>query len=415
MSGFAYNLKYTTAMTPPVLVHDDEGAGKVGKVLGAIVAIAIPFVAPAVWGFLAGSTAIGASISGVLTGAFGASVGGIIGSAGVGALMGAAASYAQGARGGQVWAGALSGGLGAGIGQFTNGLAAANAANTSASAGLNALGKASGPVSLAPTAGTLGTGSIGSAVAQNAGGLTAVGATASNGASAGVMQSITRMFGNNPQLVQRLGAAVVNAAVNGDSIAGMEDIVAQQRAELQALQQQDAAAYAQRIAAAQQVVAAADRMDPNWLARVRMADVAGIENREAAQGMRNIAVRQGGSLDAGQRKAYERAKDLHIGRSKALAYGRGWTEGTQGQAQLYGQAAGLFTGPNFAPWEADTNLQLGLQRAKQQANRDTAAGFTAAFGERTYAQPTSPETNTNQNNNDDPFADGTIRPFGRGG
>lgn len=400
-------------MTPVAFATDDEAAGKVGKFLGIIAAVVIPFAAPAIFGAIAGSGILGSSLAAAAASGTMGALTITLGSAAVGAIINAGIAYAGGARGGDVWRaagmGAIQGGLGgfsgAGAGGASAATAGAGAAPGAATAGLNAAGGV-GPLSLAPSAAATAAGAapniaIGATVAN--------GAAAANGASASIMSSLGRMFGNNPQLIQRLGAAVVNAAVNNTSLQGMDDLVAQQRAELQALQQQDAAAYAQRIGAAQQVLDLANRMDPAWLGRVRMADVAGVEANQYRQAMRNIATQRGGQLDFGQRRAYERASALHIGRSKALAYNQGWGQGAEAQGQLYGQAAGLFTGPNMQPWQQETELLLGQQRAHQQANRSTAAGFVGAFGERNYAQPTSPEQN---NNDDDPYSIGLTHPFG---
>lgn len=403
MSGFAYNLTITTAMTPVAYLTDDESAGKIGGFLGIIASVVMPFAAPMIWGALAGSGGILAGLGGVMTSAFGATASGIIGSAAVGALANAGIAYASGARGADVWRAAGMGALQGGGGAFARGLTPATAGANAvggAQAGLNAAG-GTGPLSLAPSA---------AATAAGAAPNIAVGATVANGASPGIMQSIMNLVGNNPQLVNRLGAAVVNAAVNGGNVAGMEEIVAQQRAELQALQQQDAAAYSQRVNAAKSVLDLANRSDPDWLGRIRMADVKGMESNQYRQTMRNIATRQGGTLDFGQRKANQRNTGLKIARDVALAYNTGHAEGVDKQAQLYGQAAGLFTGPNFGPWEADTNLRLGMQNFRNQASRSTAGPFIdAAFGSKTYQQPTSPETN-NQDNTD-PFTSGQNNPW----
>ncbi len=394
-------------MTPVAYLTDDEAAGKIGKVIGVIAAVVMPFAAPAIWGAIAGSTAIGASIAGGLTGVFGATAANIIGSAAVGALTNGALAAATGGNIGQAM---LSGGLSGGLGGLAHGGMTAAVARTTgatgpitnvAGAGVNAVG-GTGPVALSPSA---------AATAAGAAPNIAIGATVANGASPTIMQSLGSMFTNNPQLVNRLGAAIVNAAVNGGNVQGMEDLVAQQRAELDALKIKDAAAYDERISAAKSVLDLAKRSDPDWLGRIRMADVKGMETNQYRQTMRNIATKQGGGLDFGQRKAYQRSGNLRIARDSALAYNQGHGEGTDRQAQLYGQAAGLFTGPNFQPWEADTNLRLGLQNYRNQADRSNAGQFSdAIFGHPTYQQPTSPETN-NEDDNSDPFTGGQTNPW----
>jgi len=410
MSGFAYNLTNTTAMTPIAYLTDDEASGKIGKVLGVIAAVVMPFAAPMIWGAVAGSGGILAGLGGAMTGAFGAGAANIIGSAAVGALTNAGIAYASGARGGAVWGAALSGGLSGGLGGLAHGPMAASAARatgatgpiTEAGAGINAAG-GTGPVVLAPSAAATAAG----APANIAIGATVANGAATGGAGTGIIQSIMSRFGSDPQLVSRLGAAVVHAAVNGGTVRGMEDLVAQQRAELQALQARGDAAYAQRTEIAKTVLDMAKRSDPDWLGRIRMADVKGMETNQYRQTMRNIAAKQGGGLDFGQRKAYQRSGNLRIARDSALAYNTGHDEGVNRQAQLYGQAAGLFTDPNPYYFEQGANLGFGLQNVRTQSRRSTAGVFSdALFGHPTYQQPTSPE-----NNNDDPFTQGQNSPW----
>lgn len=395
MSGFASNIILSGKVFAPPEIQpvEQEAAGKAGKILGAVAAIIVPFAAPAVWGAIAGSTAIGASIAGAATGVFGAALTNVLGSAVVGGLMNAGIAYASGARGGQVWQAFGSAALSSGTGALTR-------AATTAAGGLNAIG-GQGPVVLAPTAGST----------TNL----AIGASSATG---GFMETVRNTVGSAISNIDlnRLGAAVINAAVNGQSMGELDDAVAQARAELEILRQQDQAAYMQRISTAQQILADADRQDPSWLARVRMGDVAGVMNREHDQALRNIAVRQGGSLDSGQRKAYERSGRLDIGRAKALAWGQGWGEGVRNQAALRGQAAGLLTGPNAQLWEAGTRLSMDQVEQRNRLRASTAGGFASVFNGGNYAPSTSPETQqSNQNQNDeetDAFTAGLQWPRG---
>lgn len=406
MSGFASSIILSgKVFTPPeVRPVEQEAAGKVGKALGVIAAIVIPFAAPAIWGAIATSTAIGSSLAGAMTGVFGATVTNIVGSAVIGGAMNVVAggSFAQGA---------LSGGLGAGTGMLSRGLSgSANAAGGVAKAGVNAVG-GTGPVALAPGVG----GAAGSyGVTNAAAGLNAATATAGGVQSTGVMGTIRNIFsGASGVDLNRIGAAIVNAAVNGQNMGELNGLVAQQRAELDALRAQDEAQYNLRIQAAQQILNDADRQDPSWLARVRMADVAGMEANQFRQAMRNIATTQGGSLDQGQRKAYERAASLHTARSKALAWGRGWGEGVQNQASLRGQGAGLLTSPNYAGWQSDTDLEAGAAQARAHYRGNTAGVFAdAIFGSGTYNPTTSPAPADQEQNEDDAFTAGRNWPRG---
>ena len=398
----------STAIVPVAYaIMPEESAGKIGKWIGVIAAVIIPFAAPAIFGAIASSGFLGGAIASAA--ASGGLVGiatNVIGAAAVGGLLNAGAALASGANVGQAFAqGALSGGLGGlsrglGIGQGASGAA-------------NAAGVVKSGSALLPSAGSIGTGGVGGVAAGSAGlttatgaGINAAGGAASAALSPSLQQGIGRMFAGSSAIdMNRIGAAIINAAVNGENIAGAEELVAQQRAELAQLAASDRAVYEQRIRVAQDILGEASRMDPDWIGRIRMADVAGVEANQFRQAMRNIATRQGGSLDSGQRKAYERGAALHTARSKALAFGRGFTEAQGARAQMQGSAAGLL-GPDEAgraAWQLDTDLAAGLHRAKTEANQSTAAGFTEGFfGNTQYdpaADPRPQDDEDNQNPN----------------
>lgn len=408
MSGFASSIILSgKVFTPPEIQVEQEAAGKVGKALGVIAAIIVPFAAPAIWGAIAGSTAIGASLAGAMTGVFGTGLTNIIGSAVVGGIMNAGVAYASGARGGEVWSAFGSAALSSGAGAWARGLGGANAAASTAKAGLNAVG-GTGPVSLAPGS-TAAAGSFG--VSQVAGATSGLAQTTQSG---GIMSQIGNIFSGGG--INRIGAAITNAIVNGESQERLDALMVEQRAALAGLNAQEQAAYAQRMQAAEQVLAAAGRMDPARTAYMRMADVAGIMNKEHDQALRNIAVRQGGSLDRGQAKAYERSGKLEIGRRKAEAFGEGYQDGNQAQAQLYGQAAGLFTGPNYQGFQLGYGMAADAEQARNRLNRSTAGGFVGAFSEQDYNRSTSPSPtdprNQEENNDDDAFGGGLNWPNG---
>lgn len=386
MSGFASSIILSGKVFAPPEVQpvEQEAAGKVGKIFGAIAAVVIPFAAPAIWGAIAGSTAIGASLAGAMTSTFGATLTNIIGNAVIGGALNAIAggSFAQGA---------LSAGLRAGVGSLSR-----------AASGVNAVG-GTGPVSLAPPASVAASSSIGSVAA----GLVDP-ATQGGG---GIMSQIANIFSGGG--INRIGAAIANAVVNGESQERLDALMAEQRAALAGLNAQEQAAYAQRMAAAEQVLAAAGRMDPARAAYMRMGDVAAIMNREHDQAKRNIAVKQGGSLDAGQRKAYERSGRLEIGRRKAQAWGEGYDRANTAQAQLYGQAAGLFTGPNFGAFDRGYELEADAARTRNQLDRSTMGGFVSAF-QPNYNPSTSPSPSDPRNQNDDDDNNGNNDAFTNG-
>lgn len=401
MSGFASSVILSGKVFAPPEVQpvEQEAAGKVGKVLGVIAAVVMPFAAPAIWGAIAGSTAIGASMAGAMTGMFGAGLTNVIGSALVGGIMNAGIAYASGARGGAVWSAFGTAALSTGLGRLAGGLRGAAGTTTGTAAGTNILG-GTGPVSLVP-------GAVNTATASGA-----AGGLVQTTQSGGIISRIDSIFSNLP--IDRIGTAIVNAIANGDSQERLDALMVEQRAALAGLNAQEQAAYAQRMQAAEQVLAAAGRMDPARVAYMRMGDVAGIMNREHDQALRNISVRQGGSLDAGQRNAYERSGRLEIGRRKAGAWGEAYQQAQQGQAQLYGQAAGLFTGPNYAGFQLGYGMEGDYQQATNRLARSTAGGFASIFNEKDYNRSTSPSPSDPRNNGEeeDPLASGMNWPNG---
>lgn len=340
----------------------EEAAGKIGKYLAVAAAIIVPFAAPAVFGAIAGSGVLGASMAAAAGSAgFMGTMTGIIGSAITGGVMSAAAAFAGGARGGDVWSAFATGGLGSGFSAFRAGQAVNAAAQTASGVG----GVSQGASSV--TAG-LETVTAGTAAAIPAAATT----------SPGIMQSIMSMIpgvGGNTDAMGRIGSMLINAAVNNQRMGRLDGLVSQQKAELEALRVKDRVAYDQKISEAQKILADADRMDPQWYARLAMADVAGMEETQFKQTMRNIAVRQGGSLDDGQQKAYERGQKLHTARSKALAYNQGFAGATVAQQQIRGQAAGLI-GPDEASYRnitAQQAIEQGAYRERAGLVADTFA------------------------------------------
>ena len=427
MSGFVSNIYFSASVFTPktsVEMQDscieyidtgytvplgEEAAGKVGKILGIVAAVVMPFAAPAIFGAVAASGVLGSGLAAAATAGTIGTMTSVLGSAVVGGIMNAGIAYASGARGGDVWRAAGIGALSGGLGGMSHAAGAAKAVAGASSGGTPAVGAIEGVKAAASTVGAAPAATVASGLVQAP---ASVGATTASGT---IMNGVRQIFGNvSGQTMQRISAALINAAVNGQSMGQLDGLVAQQRAELEALRQSDAAAYQQRINVAQQILADADRMDPSWMARIRMADVAGMEANQFQQAMRNIAVRQGGSLDAGQRKAYERGSALHTARSKALAYGQAYNEAQLGQNQLRAQGA-QFLGPNdagFRTWQADTELRAAQERAHREASNSTWGGIAAGLFERDYPAATSPDPSANQNENTNSFLGGLRNPFG---
>lgn len=413
MSGFASRAYYmsTTSLVTP----DEEAAGKVGKILGVVAAVVVPFAAPAIFGAIAGSGVLGAGLASAAAAGTVGTMTSILGSAAVGGILSAGIAYAGGARGGDVWRAAGIGAIGSGIssGAGALGSGAANAASGAASVAQPAGGALTvTPQTTSALAAYAAPMSASAAeVAAAASGATA----ASGGVSNTIMGGIRQVFGNvDGDTMRRIGATLVNAAVNNQNMGNLNALVAQQRAELEALAASDKAAYDQRIAAAQQILSDADKMDPMWHARVAMADVAGVEANEFRQTMRDIAVRQGGSYDKGQQKAYSRGQALHTARSKALVYNQAFKQAAVGRNQLRNAGAQLL-GPNTAgmrAWELGTDLEAARYREESDNRRDTFgtfAGLAMEAGDHraaTSPDPSEPEQEERG------FSSGLLNPFG---
>ena len=423
MSGSAYNaaLNSTTCFTPVrqgVIEYIDNGidytstdeyAGKVGAVLGVVASIFIPFAAPAVWGAIATSTGIAGGLAAAGASGFVTGLASVAGSALTGALMNAGVAAATG---GDVGRAALMGALGGAGGALTRGLGAgANAAqaggqvaaggipaSTVNAVGAGQAGMLSGTAHAGIQAGAASVG-VGGASAANS----LVAGAGGMAASSTLQSGIRSMFGNvNSTQMRQISAQLINAAVNGQDMGEMNALVEQQRAELAQL---DAAAKAGLYAQAQQVIAAADRSDPAMARLWAVADVAGTEARQHRQAMRDIATRQGGSLDAGQQKAYERGKSLHTARSKALAGNQAYrsAELTQNQlratgAQLLGQAENAA----FQRVQYGNEVEAAGMRANRESRHDLWGGVMAGLTEGwDYNPTTSPNPTTPQQEDDD--------------
>lgn len=240
MSGFASSVILSGKVFAPPEVQpvEQEAAGKVGKVLGVIAAVVMPFAAPAIWGAIAGSTAIGASMAGAMTGMFGAGLTNVIGSALVGGIMNAGIAYASGARGGAVWSAFGTAALSTGLGRFAGGLRGAAGTTGGTAAGTNILG-GTGPASLVP--------GTGGAAATVGSGITA--GLTQTAQSGGIMSRLGSIFSNLP--IDRIGTAITNAIANGESQERLDALMVEQRAALAGLNAQEQAAYAQRMQAAE--------------------------------------------------------------------------------------------------------------------------------------------------------------------
>ncbi len=437
MSGSAFNiaLNSTTCFTPvrqSVIEYIDNGidytstdeyAGGVGKALGVIAAVFIPFAAPAVWGAIASSVGITGALATAGASGFITGLTHIAGSALTGALMNAGvAAITGGDIGRAALTGALGGAGGAFAGAFGSGAAGAagagipHAAGAAGAAGvpttaINAIGAGqSGILSGTAQAGVQSAmatvGSAGTNLVANAGGVTG-----------SIMNGIRQMVGNvSGDGMRRIMAQITNAAVNGEDMGRMNDLVNARKAELEALAARDKTVYDQQIHEAQQILAAADRNDPDMARLWAVADVAGAEHRQHRQAMRNIAVSNGG-FDAGQRRAYERGAALHTARSKALAGNRAYKEAEIAQNQLRSMGAQMLRpdAAGAAHWASMTELEAARERANRQSQHNIWGTFMGGLADGwDYDRTSSPDPTDNRNEDDDDSGLGNLSGFGRG-
>lgn len=434
MSGFVCSIALgTTAFTsvkadPPQgwdieyiefdggLTEGEEAAGKVGKALGVIAAIFVPFAAPALWTALTTSGGLLSGLAGAASSTFGAALTNTVGSALVAGALNAGAAYLGGARGGEVWQAFGGAALQSGIGSLTRAATSAIGGQVRAPTQVPNQTPANVTGAVNSTAGLTGTtfasSNLTSGVTQAGVGAANLVPGASSVVSNPIMNGIRNILGNvSPDMLRRTGAAVINAAVNGESLGRLDAMVEQQRAELEAIRAADQGVYNQKIAEAQKILADADKMDPTWRGKMAMADVAGMEATQSRQTMRDIATKQGGSLDAGQRKAYQRSAGLHTARSTSLAYNRGYSEAEIARNQLRAAGSQLLT-PNDAAmrgWQFDTELEAARQRAHTEANQNTAGLFADAFfGSGTFNPAPSPVPGSEEEDDD-------TSPYGFGG
>jgi hypothetical protein len=349
----------------------------VKRMVGLVVAIAIPFAAPMIATAIGGSALLGgisSAIGGAVTSAFG---GGAIGAgiaSGIGSgLVGAGLGAANAAlTGGNVGQGALMGGLGSAIsGGFKGFGAAKEAANLSkaATAGGNQL--VAGPVSR--TAATVGPGvgpgvagpasrTVATVAAQGAGTAAhAAAGTAARGAAQTMLGNISRSLGNvAPEILQKAAVFIASDQLSGAS-AQENALIQQAAARMREIEQQDKALYDTMLAEAQAINPQARGMQ-----YYNDAQLQGIAAGEAAvEGMspRNVDAKAEVS-----RRALQNAS-----KNATLAYRQGYDSGETQRRSALGALG------NMSQYNAASGI-LGLEQQRQADQAARAAGVRSSLG-----------------------------------
>ena len=343
-------LMNTTALYSPTMQF--KGGKKLwGTIIGVVAAIAIPFVAPTLAGAIFGSTSI---VSSAITGA------------GLGALAGAGGAALSG---GDIMSGALygaAGGAAAGaVGAWGQG---ATLMGSAAAPGAAAAGAAAGaPTQIAPgVAGAAGMGSpiVGAAPGAGLGTSAGIGSDPTN--VAGAPNSVA--VGGQPTMMTKLTDSLLNAApqmigqvVRQMAGADQAAYLAQLEAEMEQFKNQDQAAYAQRQALYQQVLAEANNIDPAFQAQLAAAKVARQQSKQYEQVKDDLAtgnLSENASAAEARRYAVESPLDRHAAGAAAF------TGAEQSRAGLLSQASGMIPNPSSAGLQMTNSMyQLAGQKA----------------------------------------------------
>ena len=337
----------------------------VKKALGFVIAIAIPFAAPAIAGALATAG---------LTG-----FGGWLGSAAVGAGLGAANAAVTG---GNIAQGALFGGLGAGINAGLQGLpmigTATPAAGTAGvAAGTNPLVAAA--QDMATSAGRIPT--VAEAAAAAAGTIPIPAAISPTQLT--FMEAVGKIpetFGNaltDPtklaDFTLRAGSMLVSGIMTEDPMAGLNDQERQQvelvKQELLRTQQTDTALFNQQLTLAKDVMNEARQYNSQYFAQ----QTANQQMLKDAAVRQEIEMRNRGEGSQGSDAALDaevRRANIAAGRNQGSAYSAGLQSAMATKSQKLATAAGLF------PKNVPTGAQGKILETMQGYTRDNDARNT---------------------------------------
>lgn len=273
------SLRHSSALTAPEVALSQFGLWKSIKrafkkfakplaiVAGIALAVAVPFIAAPVAGFIFQGTALAAA-----SGTLGATIGGAIAGAGLGAVSGALTAYGTGQN---VLMGAALGGLGGGLGGGFAGYAggtlgsAAGAAGQAAGAGTATAGTAGtlpAGAQIVPTSASIG-GAAPATVAGQVGMPT--GMAAASATSAGLSATTKGLLEASLKVAPSAIGTLVSSLAPSDLGAATEEL----QAEMQRLQNSDINAYNQAKLLYDQLYARYQQIDPVAAAQLAEANV----------------------------------------------------------------------------------------------------------------------------------------------
>lgn len=354
--GFKAQLAASTALTPPQMEFGKKGgkSGVLGLVVGAVAAIAVPFIAaPIATAIFGGSSIIGSAIVG----------------AGLGALGGAGAAAISG---GDVMRGALFGAAGGAIGSGVS--AAASGAGWTAGAaraadpwaGLRTVtgaGVAGGAAGAGATAG-LQTGVSTSAAPLGTGaaaaGVSGAGGAGLSGAGGQALSRITQgLLNAAPQLIAQT-VTQMSAPDQAEYLANLEQ-------EMEDYKGRDENAYATRLNLYNQFLAQARNINPLLDAQLAEARVKRQQSSQYQQVMSNLALTDKGG---GSREFAGRKFAVEAPLNQFAAFADSYKQGVDRQNSAYSTVAGLYP----------QNYDSGFRKAESMYNIAAAERDKVAEG-----------------------------------
>jgi hypothetical protein len=365
--GFNAQLASSTALTMPQMEFGKKsgkgGMGKLGLIVGAVAAIAVPFIAPAIapalFGASFGSSIIGQAIVGAGLGALGGAGAAAISGGDVmrTALFGAAGGALGGGVGGALRGGTL---LGTSAAAGLGGTAAAGLSGTAAAAGTGAglTGASSLGGGLAATAGL--TGTTAAAAGTGAAGLTGTGLLGT---------AVTTVGG---QMVSRLTQGLLNAApqlvaqtVTQMSAPDQAEYLAELEKEMDDYKGRDEEGYTARLNLYNQFLTQARNINPLLDAQLAEARVKRQQSSQYQQVMSDLALTD---RNPNAKEFASRKFAVEAPLNQFAAFADAYQRGNERQNSAFSTAAGLYPENYNSGVNAATNMYTIAQ-----AERDKVA------------------------------------------
>ena len=346
----------------------------VGRAIGLVAAIAMPFFAPAIAGAVGLSTAVTGAATFLGAGKFAGAIGATIGSGLVGAGMGAANAALTG---GNVGLGALGGGLAGGfLGATGGGFKFGQAAITGPKGAFPTIAQANAATPAVPGAGVVGAGGLPGAVPGVVGagsmsntvgaigptGLGATGAgTAGQGAARTMLGRISQSLGNaTPDIMQKAAVFIASNVLAGTS-AKENALISQAAARMREIEGQNKGLYDMMLAEAQAINPQARGMQ-----YYNDAQLQGIAAGEAA--VEGMSPRDVNAKSEISRRYLQRASA-----NATLAYRQGYDSGETQRRSALGNLGNM-------PQSNAAMGALALEQTRRANQAANAAGIRSSLG-----------------------------------